>query len=160
MILGQVSYSHRLANFSRPAQAGFYRPQLANNAFYSQLNPFPQAQPPMPSFRANIPNLPRAMNPNIYGQSMKRPFPSSQGFRPNVATMPGQIKGTLGHPPGQSPFSFIDTDPARHMRTGAPRWTPSTPAGIRSGVTQAGQLLQRLGPAQYAGAFRVAGGYR
>lgn len=160
MIFGQTSYSHRLANFRRPQQAGFYRPQLANNAFFSQINPFPQVQPSMPAFRANIPNLPRMMNPNIYGQSMKRPFPSQPGFRPNVATLPAQIKGALGHAPGQSPFAFIDTDPARHMRTGAPRWTPSTPAGIRSGVTQAGQLLQRLGPAQYTSAFRIAGGYR
>lgn len=160
MLLGQVKYSSRLP-FRRPAQAGFYKPTLPPTAMYSHINPLMNTTLPMPAFRANLPNLPRAIRPGTYqSNAMQTPFPTRPGPAPAVPQMAPQMRGSgFGQPQGGSPFNFLDTDVSRRMRTGAMMHVPSTSAGIRAGVTQAPQLMRRLMPQTYPGAFRPAGGY-
>ena len=162
MLLGQVS-PNRFESFRRPADAGYYTPQLAPTAFYSNFSPFRQVMNPMASYRPRLPDLPRAIRPGTLGPSMRQPFPTQPGPAPAMPVAPEQLKGGfnffgMGSAGGQSsPFNFVETDPSRTARTGAWLNVPSNAQGVRAGVTQAGAFLQRMYPASYP--FSTAGRY-
>lgn len=160
MILGQpTDSSNRLAAFTRPQGAAFYTPGFPKTAFFSHFQPFPHAgMLPLATFRPRLPHMPDAIKPGVLSPPTTGPLPV--GPSPAVPTAPQQLQGAMfGHPPGVSPFSFLDQDPSRLMRTGAWFQVPTTAAGVRAGVTDAGALIHRLTPAGYPNAAVPAGNY-
>ena len=102
--LGQGVPMYQRMPFKRPRNAGFYKPKLVRGAFYSTgLNPFVSTTLPMAAFRPGLPRMPRLVRPGYVtgggGPNTHAAIPTRQGPRPDVATMPAPVQGSLGFLP-------------------------------------------------------------
>jgi hypothetical protein len=156
-----VSQSQRMP-FQRPANAGFYKPQLVRGAFYSHLTPFVQTTLPIPAFRPNLPKMPRLVRPGYVegGGGPNARLPAQQGPRPDVATMPAPIRGAFGRAFGFNPrpvgprTAWFGADAAAAQ---APAVQASQP--VAPPMVPMKQQAQRLSPAQYRSPYDARNPY-
>lgn len=153
--LGQgVPYSYRMP-FTRPAQAGNYTPQLAPTGFFSHITPFQHTMLPLASFRPNLPNMPRMMQPGVVAADGAPP-PNASVPAPRIDAgadlPPEQIRGAFGFSP-----QFVSSGrPAMALGRGFGRFGANGPSPGSQVVASMGPSVPQ--PQAQAAAMPAAAG--